>query len=75
MWLLSKLTSSPAGKYREPSQADVMSGPDFSALVHSQPWDSVDLQYDGWYQYAVCQKSSSTSEVQAGNPISNSSAA
>ena len=56
MWLLSKLTSSPAGKYREPSQADVMSRPDFGALIHSQPWASVDLQYDGWYQYAVCQK-------------------
>jgi arsenite methyltransferase len=57
MWLLSRLTSSPAGKYREPRQAEVMSRPDFSTLIHSQPWHSVDLQYDGWYQYAVCTKS------------------
>jgi arsenite methyltransferase len=57
MWLLSKMTSSPAGKYREPRQADVMSAPGFSALIHSQPWGAVDLQYDGWYQYAVCEKS------------------
>ncbi len=56
MWLLSKLTSSPAGKYREPRQAEIMSGPDFAALVRSQPWLQADLQYDGWYQYAVCQK-------------------
>src|ERR1700712_1364547 len=56
MWLLSKLTSSPAGKYREPQQADVMSRPDFSTLVCSQPWASVSLEYDGWYQYAVCTK-------------------
>jgi arsenite methyltransferase len=56
MWLLSKLTSSPGGSYREPLQAHVMSRPDFAALIHSQPWGSVDLQYDGWYQYAVCQK-------------------
>jgi arsenite methyltransferase len=58
MWLLARLTSSPAGKYREPQQADVMSRPDFSALVGSQPWASVNLEYDGWYQYAVCTKAS-----------------
>jgi arsenite methyltransferase len=56
MWLLSKLTSSPAGKYREPRQADVMTAPDFSALIRSQAWGSVDFRYDGWYQYAVCEK-------------------
>jgi arsenite methyltransferase len=57
MWLLARLTTSPAGKYREPQQADVMSRTDFEALVHSQAWGSTDLNYDGWYQYAVCQKS------------------
>ena len=56
MWLLSRLTTSPAGKYREPQVADVMSRPDFAALVQSQPWKNVDLEYDGWYQYAVCEK-------------------
>lgn len=56
MWLLARLTSSPAGKYREPQQADVMSRPDFSALIESQPWASIELEYDGWYQYAVCTK-------------------
>lgn len=56
MWLLSKLSSIPAGKYQEPRQADVMTAPDFSTLIHSQPWSAVDLQYDGWYQYAVCEK-------------------
>jgi len=56
MWLLSRLTTSPAGKYREPQQADVMSRPAFGALVHSQPWGTVELEYDGWYQYAVCVK-------------------
>ncbi len=56
MWLLSRLTTSPAGKYREPQQADVMSRGDFEALVRSQEWGAVELEYDGWYQYAVCQK-------------------
>ena len=58
MWLLARLTTSPAGKYREPQQADVMSRRDFEALVVSQPWESVELQHDGWYQYAVCQRGS-----------------
>jgi arsenite methyltransferase len=56
MWLLSKLTGTPAGRYRELPHADVMTAPDFSALIRSQPWGAVDLQYDGWYQYAVCEK-------------------
>ena len=56
MWLLSRLTTSPAGKYREPQQADVMTRPAFEALVRTQAWGSVELEYDGWYQYAVCQK-------------------
>jgi ubiquinone/menaquinone biosynthesis C-methylase UbiE len=63
MWLLSKLTSTPAGKYREPRQADVMTAPDFAALIHSQPWGVVELQYDGWYQYAVCEKASAGLET------------
>ncbi len=61
MWLLARLTTSPAGKYREPQQADVLSRPDFATLIHSQLWDEADLQYDGWYQYAVCRRG--TSEV------------
>jgi arsenite methyltransferase len=56
MWILSKISSSPAGKYREPQQVEVMSQPDFTALIDSQPWASVDVTYDGWYQYAVCVK-------------------
>jgi hypothetical protein len=38
-----------------------MSPTDFSALIHSQPWGGVELQYDGWYQYAVCGKDRDTS--------------
>lgn len=56
MWLLSRLTTSPAGKYREPQVADVMTRRDFEALVRTQPWAETELHHDGWYQYAVCQK-------------------
>ncbi len=56
MWVLSRMTTSPAGKYREPQQADVMTRPAFEALVRTQPWGAMELNYDGWYQYAVCQR-------------------
>ncbi len=62
MWLLSKLTSSPAGKYREPRQAEVMTREDFAGLVHSQPWAAAEVNYDGWYQYAVCEKAAASGE-------------
>jgi arsenite methyltransferase len=35
----------------------VMSRQDFEALIRSRDWGSMELRYDGWYQYAVCQKS------------------
>ena len=56
MWMLSRLTTSPAGKYREPQQADVMERHDFEALIRTRQWGSMELKHDGWYQYAVCQK-------------------
>jgi len=56
MWLLSRLTTSPAGKYREPQQADVLTHAQFQALVLSQPWATANLHADSWYQYAICQK-------------------
>jgi ubiquinone/menaquinone biosynthesis C-methylase UbiE len=60
MWLLSRLTSTSAGRDRELPQAEVMTAPDFSALISTQPWGIVNLQYDGWYQYAVCEKAPAT---------------
>ncbi|HWZ49840.1 MAG TPA: hypothetical protein VNW54_00085 [Granulicella sp.] len=57
MWILSKFPHTPAGGYREPRQADVLSPGDFSTLIYSQPWGTVEIEYDSWYQYAVCHKS------------------
>ena len=56
MWALSRLSANPASKYREPHQADVMRRDDFAALIRTRAWGSLQLTYDGWYQYAVCQK-------------------
>jgi ubiquinone/menaquinone biosynthesis C-methylase UbiE len=66
MWLLSKFPYTPAGGYREPQQAEVMTRADFAALIRSQPWDQVQLEYDGWYQYAVCRKSEAAAAEDAG---------
>ena len=60
MWLLSRLTTSPGLQYREPQQADVMTRPDFATLVNTVAWQSAEFEYDGWYQYAVCQKPATT---------------
>ncbi len=59
MWLLARLTTSPAGKYREPQHVEVMPRADFIDLVQAPCWASVDVRYDGWYQYAICQKGES----------------
>jgi arsenite methyltransferase len=67
MWLLAKFSRTPTEQFREPEQVDVLSGQAFSALVTSQPWGSVALRDDDWYQSAVC--------VKAGDGLSRESAA
>jgi arsenite methyltransferase len=56
MWLLARLSSKPLTNYREPRQAEVLPRPEFRSLVGSQPWDRVRYWHDGWYQYAVCER-------------------
>ncbi len=56
MWWLSRLTTSPAANYCEPQQANILSPVAFRTLVHGQPWSQAEVHYDGWYQYAICQK-------------------
>jgi arsenite methyltransferase len=65
MWVMSRMTTTPAGKYREPRQADVMSRGDFESLMRSRPWGTMTLNHDGWYQYAVCQKALRSSAMAA----------
>ena len=69
MWLLARLTASPFTRYREPQQAEVMPRADFQALVNMPPWASVDMHYDDWYQYAVCQKGGTQIADQAGSNV------
>ncbi len=56
MWLLSKFPRSSTAGYREPQQAAVLTRDEFSHLIASEPWASVEIEYDRHYQYAVCQK-------------------
>ncbi|MGH3148778.1 MAG: class I SAM-dependent methyltransferase, partial [Rubrobacter sp.] len=43
-------------EYREPGRVYVMGTGEFGELVGTQPWSSVRLWQDFWYQYAVCEK-------------------
>lgn len=61
MWLLSKLGGGD-GRFREPRHAGILSAPDFAALVCSQPWANIDLQYSGTYQCAICRKSTCSAQ-------------
>lgn len=56
LWLLARLTSRPPTNYREPQKQDGMSKSDFATLASSQPWASVKVDHDAWYQYALCIK-------------------
>jgi ubiquinone/menaquinone biosynthesis C-methylase UbiE len=78
MWLLSRFSSTPTKNYLEPRRADVMSRAEFATLVGSQPWASVEVVYDGWYQYAVCTKAGGKlreSQVNASRQTTDLSAA
>lgn len=66
MWLLGRLSRGPREQFREPEQVDVLPAKEFLALVTSQPWDSVTLRDDDWYQSAVC--------VKAGDDLAKESA-
>jgi ubiquinone/menaquinone biosynthesis C-methylase UbiE len=78
LWLLAKMRDGLRGgvssRFREPRQAEVMSRAEFAALVHGQPWTSVELVHDGWYQYAVCAKAQDEATTFA-DPASGASGA
>lgn len=57
MRFLSRLMPGPFARSREPEQAEVMCRDEFTRLIASQPWASVEMRYDNWYQSAVCVKS------------------
>ncbi len=57
MWLFARLMGDSSTRFHEPGRAAVLNHQEFRSLVGSQPWSSVSLWQDSWYQYAVCDRS------------------
>ena len=43
-------------RFHEPWRAAVLNQKEFQSLIASQPWGTVSLWQDNWYQYAVCDR-------------------
>ncbi len=56
MWLFARLMGDWSTRFQEPGRAAVLNPHEFRALIASQPWSSVTLWQDNWYQYAVCDR-------------------
>jgi arsenite methyltransferase len=57
MWLYARLMGDSSARFHESGRAAVLNHQEFRSLVGSQPWSSVSLWQDSWYQYAVCDRS------------------
>jgi hypothetical protein len=57
MKLFARLMGDWSTRFLEPGRAAVMKQHEFKTLIDSQPWSTVSLWQDNWYQYAVCDRS------------------
>jgi arsenite methyltransferase len=57
MWLFARLMGDWSTRFHEPWRAAVLNQKEFHSLIASQPWGTVSLWQDNWYQYAVCDRS------------------
>ncbi len=57
MWLFARLMGDWSTHFHEPWRAAVLDPNEFQSLIASQPWSTVTLWQDHWYQYAVCDRS------------------
>jgi hypothetical protein len=57
MWLFARLMGDWSTRFHEPWKAAVLKQEEFQSLIASQPWGTVSLWQDNWYQYAVCDRS------------------
>ena len=58
-----------------PASANVMSSEEFHTLVHSQPWQHVEMVQRNGYQYAVCRKDAAEAAPELGTESFDRSAA
>ena len=56
MWFFARLMGDWSTQFDEPGHAAVLNPQQFRSLIDSQPWSSVTLWHDNWYQYAVCDR-------------------
>ncbi|HTZ57481.1 MAG TPA: class I SAM-dependent methyltransferase [Acidobacteriaceae bacterium] len=57
MWLFARLMGDWSTRFHESGRGAVMKRHEFQSLIASQPWSSVSVWQDHWYQYAVCDRS------------------
>lgn len=56
MWLFARMMGDWTTRF-PPARAAVLDQNEFQTLIASQPWSTVSLWQDEWYQYAVCDRS------------------
>jgi arsenite methyltransferase len=56
MWLVTRMMGDWSTRFRS-GRAAVLKQDEFQSLIASQPWGTVSLWQDNWYQYAVCDRS------------------
>jgi arsenite methyltransferase len=57
MRLFARVMGDRSTQFPETSRAAVLKRHEFQSLIASQPWSTVSLWQDNWYQYAVCDRS------------------
>jgi ubiquinone/menaquinone biosynthesis C-methylase UbiE len=57
MWLLARLMGDWTTRFNESGRAAVLNQDEFQSLIATQPWSTVSMWQDNWYQYAVCDRS------------------
>jgi arsenite methyltransferase len=56
MWLVARMMGDWRTRFQSGRSA-VLNQDEFQSLIASQPWGTVSLWQDNWYQYAVCDRS------------------
>jgi arsenite methyltransferase len=57
MCMFARLMGGWSTPFHESGKGAVMKRHEFQSLIASQPWDTVSVWQDTWYQYALCHRS------------------
>ena len=56
MWLVTRMMGDWSTRFQS-GRAAVLKRDEFQSLIATQPWGTVSVWQDNWYQYAVCDRS------------------